>query len=99
MRFRTKDDRNVKSLVSCLLFYGRKHRERRFERLLFSHAESILHNAHDREEYFFVFLVLLSILNDETLFKNTQDENISLVVRVALKKMRILLYYYYSYYY
>ena len=89
------------SKVSFLVFYWSKtdDRERRFERLLFSHAVSILHNAHDREEYFFVFLVLLSILNDETLFKNTQDENISLVVRVALKKMRILLYYYYSYYY
>ena len=47
----------------------------------------------------FVFFRTFVYLNDETLFKNTQDENISLVVRVALKKMRILLYYYYSYYY
>lgn len=100
MRFRTKDDRNVKSLVSCLLFYGRKHRERRFESLLFSHAESILHNAHDREEYFFVFLVLLSIYTMKRYLKIRRGhENALVVVRVALKKMRILLYYYYSYYY
>ena len=78
MRFRTEDDdRNVKSLVSCLLFYGRKlHRERRFESLLFSHAESM-----------------------KRYLKIRRTKNTLLVVRVALKKMRILPYYYYSYYY
>jgi len=65
MRFRTKDDRNVKSLVSCLFVVENRQTtetEKDASRDFFflTQKVSILHNAH-REEYFFVFLVLLSI--------------------------------------
>ena len=61
-------------------------RERRFERLLFSHAESIHHNAHDREEYFFVFLVLLSIYTMKRYLKIRRTKTFRLLFALRSKK-------------
>jgi hypothetical protein len=56
MRFRTKDDRNVKSLVSCL-FLSVENTEKDASRDFFflTQKVSILHNAHDQEGIFSFF--------------------------------------------
>merc|ERR1711965_864988 len=65
MRFRTKDDRNVTSLVSCLFVVENRQTTETdaFSRDVFFLTQSILHSAHkERSIFSFFFKVLLSVI-------------------------------------
>ena len=49
-------------------------------------TQSILHNAHDREEYFFVFLVLLSIYTMKRYLKIRRTKTFRLLFALRSKK-------------
>jgi len=89
------------SKVSFLVFYFMvENTEKDASRDFFFLTQKVFFTTHTIERSIFSFFRTFVYLEMKRYLKiRTQHENALLVVRVALKKMRILLYYYYSYYY